>query len=615
MDTTPVRKTSDPNLPQSQEFSAQGVNTNAVKMTSHLTSDRIGSEINVQNFSSQGRPPIPNTAQCPILFPPDVENSDIQPFPRPWQNAINDFFKVLLKENLLKKIKEKGGVAPSNEELNTQADQIIAALLKKNGGLNEEQKEIVKLATKRTLEAWKLPPTWSLGSATAADWVPTVAMDRITPPIPISPYLNEVIIGNTIDLLSNMETALIKVQSSLPPGESESRGIGSLAKIIAAAVINLREALREMQVADTSNTEEQLNAKLQQIEDRQQLAFKILQENLKGITNQMKQANVAKVMKIVAPVVSAVLFIVSTAITVTTLGMGSPMMYASVAVSSTLMGMSVAGPQFNPVTLFVQEVNKALEKAFPGEDNAWARGLVKLAAVLVLIIAITVSVAALGPVASEVSSSVIKEASKSALKQLVLQLGTSAIVSSNWMVDAILPLILEIVKKTGGDVEKAKMWTQIVVTAIVMVAMAYAMGKANKKLQPPEGAKESIGYMESFKRMWNEPSKVTAAFKNFMDDDFMMKADTILKLSKSGMDAAVGGYTAQLLFEMSKHIEKTGKMEQHVETIKALITIFEQLITSVQDSVKTKGDLVEVLDRLLNQTFAQEKSIVASMRF
>ena len=254
-------------------------------------------------------------------------------------------------------------------------------------------KNLSQEATNQTQKSWKLPASWSIGTEEIRDWTPIST--NVVAPVNIETSRKEFIANNLEEILKALDKAAEKTRNALPPNDPQRIGIADLVKIIARAIQDLKAVLQDMQLQDYEVSSKLSKGKFDAIKDREKELDNIANNTQKILDTCMQKEKISKIMKIVAPIVSAVMIIGGAIALPFTGGISTALIIAGIAVASVMLAYTIVDSFFDITSKAVQGFNTWLEEAFPG-DQVWKATLIKIAVIAALAIILVVAVAATG---------------------------------------------------------------------------------------------------------------------------------------------------------------------------------------------------------------------------
>lgn len=574
-------------------------------------------------------------AQHPTLVIPDPEgHTGPQPFDSTWQKAVHKDFKERVKENLLKKIKateapiapqdqakkdvEKGTSEavttpqerPSREsreegarpelvppEVEVRATTIIQVVMSgKTEKLSKEDREIAVRATEQTQKTWGLPETWSLGSKSITDWTP-IAVSEIS--INLEPARREVLAENIVVLLTSLDKASQNVTESLPADHPDSQSVQDLTRVIAKALRDLKGVLRDIQKQEADLLKKMSDVRLGELESK----FKEIGDNInkmiEAAAQRAKQAEISKVMQIVAPVVSALIIAAGMIALPFTAGASSALIIAGLAVSTLMLTYTVLDAQFELTSQFSEWVSTKLDTLFPGAKYVF---LAMLALILIAAICVSGGTAA-GSVISGITTQAVKQAAFLAAKQLTIQLSMMAIMSSNILPELGIKALIEL-KVIDENDERSK----IIATAIISGVLTIVMSAAVAKAAAAGGATGIIaGIKETVKSVGETLSNIGRTIANILKAiaEGMKTAISELKemvKSLARMLAQLGTYIVNAIKELPAKAQQAGRqLLELVNRLRDTITA-GNFLQQLTEEVRAGGRaIVNSLERLGQQ--------------
>lgn len=410
----------------------------------------------------------------PVLQLPDPDGgATITPFETTSQKAVNKFFRDMLHQQISLKAEKKGEPRPSPKTLVTHSNAIIHHILHKKP-LNSNDQEIVHSATTQTQEAWSLPTSWTFGTQDVKDWTP-IKSDPI-PPVNLEISRREVLGENIEQLCISLEKAGEKVANSLPPDDPRRISVADFTRVIAEAIRDLKDILQHLQLQESQISEKLSKVKYDQIEDRQHQIEKIQKEQAKAAAARAKAAKKQKDTQLASIIVSAVIIAVAVVALPFTGGASSMLLMAGIAVSSVMLGYTIADSKYGLTEKAMVKFNEKMEDLFPdGATREFMKVLILTVAVLALVAAVACSGgAAAGSFAAKFGAEVAK--------QMVIQTTIMFIMSSNIAPELAVRALIQS-GTIDEDDEKAKMVAEIVIMAFTMLACLTIISVGSKGLQ------------------------------------------------------------------------------------------------------------------------------------
>ncbi|MFI0434115.1 MAG: hypothetical protein ACH350_00105 [Parachlamydiaceae bacterium] len=430
----------------------------------------------------------------PILELPDPQGElSPKPFPSYWQRSVNHFFKELVKEGVVKKIKEQGASSEEGKELgfnmeeaNRHINKILGAIVEGNpSSLNSEELEIAQLAATKTQEAWSLPSTWGLGTQDAAAWTPTQV--DVTPPVNLEIATREVLGENLNVLLHSLERLTQKTLEELPKDDPKKEDVSSILRIITDAIRGLKLTLEQLQLEEAEQSATFSEMKYDQLKTQQEQLKAIQKEQRHAARLRRKANKTNKLMKILSPTIGAAIMLAAIIALPFTAGTSSFIIFAGAAIASgAMLAYTVADSEKNLTAQMIDAYNKGIDDLFP--DDKWASQLVKaiiIAAAFFILTAVIVSTGGTAAAsAAAASGNIASQVAVETTKQIAIQAITMFIIASNTLPDLVSSALINS-GTVDKDNEEALMIIQILVMALTMVA---TMWLASQGSAPQEGA-------------------------------------------------------------------------------------------------------------------------------
>lgn len=325
----------------------------------------------------------------PTLIPPELnEGGTPSPFEPAWQRETHRYFRNLLKEHLLKKIKT------GESEVDREVNNILQAISSgKIATLSQEDKKNITEITEKTQKKWSLPNTWSFGTREVKDWTP-IKTD-LEPPTEVAQARGEIFLENIDHLTVSIEKAGETLLKSVSPKDPGYPAVGDLVKMIAQAISELKQVLQSMQLSESKINAKIAEIKTDQKEENLQKVFHMLKKQKKIQKKQRKQKKIAGVMKVVAPIVTALVAVAAIVFAVASLGTATAPLAIAVAVVSTIMfAYTVVDTQKGYTQEAMEAFNNSMEKIQPKWAQETVKALILAAVVMMLILAVTLSAGA-----------------------------------------------------------------------------------------------------------------------------------------------------------------------------------------------------------------------------
>lgn len=568
----------------------------------------------VQQFLSEaqwGKKEYP-AERNPVLRMPQLDEAiGPQPFEPSWQKAANKFFRDQVKEVIINKVKESGESAPFFQELNkdsegksaeatttspkgqpqkemadeepseregapelpkpfieAQVNAIIQAVVSdKTATLNKESQEIVAKATEKTQKAWSLPASWALGTQEIKDWTPITT--DVVAPVNVDICRREFIVQNIEKLCTSIKNAGTKMMEEFPPNDPNRVAVRDLILVVSQALRDLKGVLQDLQIKEADISTKMSAAKKEQIDERiKQLEATALKREEIQKTQEEKQQK-AQTTKLFTTLASIVVTFIATAISILTLGAGTPLLVAVViaVIGIATIAYTVLDFAFDLTSKIVGKFNSLIEQT--GAPN-WVKTCIKIAALaLVATILIFAIAASGGAAAGTIAAQIAKQ-----VANMTIQFAIMFIMASNILPDLIINALIQSGAISKDD-EKTKMIIQMIITAITMILTMGAMAKFS-------GAGTQI-----FKSIGTTVADGFKAVVNAIKDIGSAIAKIAKEVTENGLRAAVE--------ELKQMIIAFGRM------IKQMMSALVQAGVEIKDAFKNSENALEDLSTILSK--------------
>lgn len=304
----------------------------------------------------------------------------------------------------------------------------------------------------------------------------------ILSPLNVSLARTGLVMKNLDQAVDNVTTASNKLLDSLPKNDPRRELLKNFIAAIIEATFGFKQSLAEFQVLLAQQSE----GKIQSIGDLIKLRDKLLPRRMKeaddAAKKQAKAESMGKLMKILGPIVSALVTAITAVVAFVTGGLGSPLLIAALAVGTIMTAYSVVDSTVEVTSKMIEGLNKLAEKATQDGsdlDKALFKFALALGAVAVAVV-VTASIASGQPgatagLATQTAGVVMKEVALQVTKQLVIQATIIFIMSSGVM----LELPTELLKLTGADetTVDALRFTFLALEMILMMAVLHKVTK------------------------------------------------------------------------------------------------------------------------------------------
>ena len=344
---------------------------------------------------------------------------------------------------------------------------------------------IQQRATQKTQADFNLSSTWVTATKDPAHWIPTSTIG-ITPPTDTGlVFLNNALV-NCNQVLKDM-TAVYSIFPEALEGSVVEKDKKVEIGYYKTILIHLQRYIDKLRESMLISTEQEVNldkkVKEENVNFREAIA-KSLDQIKSDILDQRRKANAAsKKIAMVGLVISIVASFAGVAISIMTLGIGSPagvaIAAAGIAVGLAMTSYTVADHFTNCTQKIVGAFDKFIEKLVPVPPNREIdQKAVKLTCVviasLILISTIALSASAGAKLAVNTVGKIAQKFALESTKQLSLQTLAMVVMSSQ-----ALPEYLGALFKKSGWNDNAIQATQIVSMIISMAAIVLIGAKAN----------------------------------------------------------------------------------------------------------------------------------------
>ncbi|WP_068467240.1 type III secretion system translocon subunit SctE [Candidatus Protochlamydia phocaeensis] len=571
----------------------------------------------------------------------------IQPYGETEQAQIGAYYDQALSDQATAYLEQHiGDLTPE------QTQHLITAL--QTGQISSDIADIyVNVSQNARIEtqtAFGLPSTWFKGTANVDDWSP-INLGIITP--------SKVAEAKISDLLDHAEQVLKDIQNATTTllagltANSPIRGaLTDFLKIIGEAIRDLKTALRQLQVKDAEKTEQNSKAKFSELADRQIRAGEQMDKMMQMEAKQKSMKGFGLAMKIMGPIISAIVTVVSTIIGIiiaaATLGVGTPAAIAfiavgagiSLAIGTALTVYSVVDSATNLTQKLVKLFDNTIKAMMPNSPE-WAQKLVKAAiiiAAVVLLTAIVIIAAVLAfatgsgesAAVNATTQAVIMAITKAILQgvqQMAAALAAALLMSSN-----ALPELISSILKAAGVGKEGQQAAAILISIATMLAITVAMaalsaasGAAGKQAasaatEGVETASKGIGerLKEAMDSIVQQAKDIMARVKEFLTDSLADKVKTIVDYFKaSGLQLlntivktipmAVQGVASIVNASMNLVVYKLlldiGELTAAEDLLKSLIEALEKLLKNLQAGMSTRNDFIVQLQQTFGHIY------------
>ena len=510
---TTINSSPDPRINLSQTANGSDLTTEQITPTSsefQLPDALDSGHVVVQQFLSVarwGKKEYQADLRHPTLLPPDTNEGGPTPLDQPWQKAINQQFRDLIKSHLLKKIKEgkktaetpqehskalpqEKPISQKDEKPNQEQDSLLlsesqierkvntllhAVAAGKESTLSEEDQKNVSEATKTIQKTFHLP-TWKFGTLEAKDLTPTKEID---PPIEVTTARTEIFLENMDKLAISTQKAADKMVKETAENDPNNLAVGDLVKMIALAISELKQVLQDMQISESKINSKMAIAKRDQQKEHLDEVYKALEKQKKIERKMRKQKKIAGIMKIVAPVVSGLVAIAAVAFCIASGGLGAPAAIIAIAVVSTILfAYTIVDSQEGYTQLAIEAFNNSMEETFPDKlTRDIVKGLILSVIAALMILMITLSgggaAASTGTAAANATAA---EVAKEVALQLTIQTSMMFIMSSNILPDLVIDSCVA-AGAVSKDDQETIMIIRMIVMALTLILCMEAMAK------------------------------------------------------------------------------------------------------------------------------------------
>lgn len=470
---------------------------------------------NIDNLTNQTPPWVLNNkgtyanyAGTPQLPSPNGQQTvDDQPTPfTPAQQAIvNKFYDSDLESALLSALNTAN--PPLNPNQITELVQLI-----KTGDFSHIPASLQTIFSQATVQAtqdtqaeFSLPTAWSRGTTDHATWTPinTAAVPSDQSAQDITSHL----LANVDQVLNDLTNAGLVLSQTLGDDNLSRVALADFLKAIGKAIQQLKKEMRDLQLIDAEVTKNANRAKLDQVADSRdrELDMEKSMQEMREKQDKMRKTSLA--MKIAGPIIAALSCIAGVAISVCTLGIGTP---AGVALMATGIALGVAMTVYAIVDS-VADVSSKMIDAFnnwadsltpvpPNSEQDRARNKFLIVAAIAVVAAALIAAMMLtgggealtANVASQSAEQAATQAIKQTLVELVKQLTVKEIGQATAEVikqiliqftitfvmgtNALPQYLAEIVKSQGGNTQSQQI-VQFLTMAVEMLVIILALAK------------------------------------------------------------------------------------------------------------------------------------------
>ena len=127
---------------------------------------------------------------------------------------------------------------------------------------------VTKMATEETQKAFGLPNTWVKGTTNLEDWKPINL--GLTSPASVNKAQALFVLGNIQNMAAEVDQVVANFVASLPPNDPNILAAQNFRSVIAAAIRQLKDMQREIQVKDANKSSDVSQVKLADMKIRQQ---------------------------------------------------------------------------------------------------------------------------------------------------------------------------------------------------------------------------------------------------------------------------------------------------------------------------------------------------------
>ena len=519
---------------------------------------------------------LPSSWTMTSTTPRDWIPEAIEPYDATKQKEIDATYPKAF-DNALKSYASKQKPPLTTEQL----DQIVNAFAtgKVSSKIAEHFEAISKIATEEVQKTYGLPNTWFRGTTNVEDWKPINIGFMNT--AAINQARAEFITDNVENQLKEINQAIQKVLDKLSPDDPAQIVGKEYQSIIAKAIRELKDLLREIQVRDAEKSRDVQKSRAGMTEARQKSVEDEIVKRKEVQEKQEKAERTSFIMKILGPAIGALATLIGAVLAIVTFGLATPLVVAGIAIGIALTAYSIVDSVTGCTGKLVSAFNNAVKSWFP--ENETLQKLVKFlivaAVVVVLVIAaVLTGGGAAANVGSQAAAQVAKQAVLEAIKQLSIQLVVMTIMSSN----AIPELIGAIMKANGVDKKTTQIW-EMVIMALTMVITMIAVAKGMK----PSGA---AGAAEA-------GTTSTIATIKQIGSDIAAATTELIKRIKEGTEAAV-----QALIKLINDLIK--QLESFVKAIPSAIKgVYDEVLASARSLLNTiqEGRTIESISAALTR--------------
>lgn len=573
---------SQPNIPALEDWQITNMQTtiNVLTSSSGPVADAFQKIMASSDISMQLKYDLPTNWQGGNIIM-DIQNRYQESLTNLVQAQVGDSsFPPQLKEPLLNALAT--GVASSSvslmfEELKlSAADQIVTRFPQATTGINaagteitDVNKEVAAKALVSTSETWSTNQSGPVNLASA------------------NQALFTQLGTNSEKILTSLDSIGTKMLSRMDRNDPNRIVLADFLKAISSAIGELKAALREMVNQDSKKLSENSQAKQDVVENRQNIRNAIGKVNNEVTGKQKAMSDLVLAFKILGPIVTAIIAVISVVVTICTFGAATPLAVAAigaaVALTAAVIAYSIADSIVGVTSMAVDLFNKTVEGFFPNGPK-WAQDLVKavivIAAVAVIIVAVVAVAAAATSAATSLASQAIMEGIKAVIKMFV-EAAINAAITILFSSNVVPNLVGTLADLLGADPQMkmiAQVMAMVAQTAALLMAMAATKGKSLGT-----GIKSSIqtfgkGVVEAGKGAISTGKDMLAASKSFVQ-----------AFSPQSIKTTLGNVSATVTraIEFANRVAGQTAAQNMEQFGAALMKVIKSLLTAIAKTTRT----------------------------
>ncbi len=501
-----------------------------------------------------------------------------------------------------------GIAAHVEESVEKRVQAIIQA--SKEGALEDldpDDRQIAINATEATQQAWKLPPSWILGSQELSSWT-KVQVDS-PPPMEMNLLATETLVTNMEQLSIDIQKKANKLLGSFSDDNPNQVPVNDLIIVIGKAIQNLKEVLQRIQGLETKNSNKILQAKQDLADQRADERAEAIKLQKEVESNLKKQQKKHRMVQWLAPTVTAIMLVVGVAALVVSGGASMIFIVAASMVGAGMLAYTTADTQSEKglTTQVIEAFNRAAVKV-AGENNRVGQDLFK-AAILTIVAGLMLFMMACsgGALATSAATTVFAAESAGAtagavITEIIFQATAEAslmfIMASNVIPEA---LTLALIKSGAIDRhdEQGKMIAQIVFMIaemmVLMLACARVQGGVAKKYDLKQPTPLKL------------PEWIAKRVPNIRE--YASKIQLITQVGGLGIQAGTSITLGLLCMDLADIYRHLGNVESAIEIIQTMIKAYERMMSELQNTVKEENQWYNQLNEALNSVYATGRQI------